>query len=147
MGSRWKDIERAKCRELGGERSGPTGRDTPDCVDICVGLEVKRKKKLVWLTKDWQQAKENAAKLGQPPVLAVKEHGRGRDMVQMHSATWLMFEIGAAGDVEDAIWNQYVADAAGVTGPHEVDGDEVMRMPWDYFVQLYKAYYRKEQLG
>ena len=133
--SRWKTIELQKCRELGGERTGPTGRDLPDCEGICVGLEVKRKKTLVWLTKDWQQAKENAAKLGQPPVLAVKEHGRGRDMVQMHSAHWLTLEIGAA----DAL---IVSD--DIPTKHTVDGDEVARMPWEYFVALYRAYYNKE---
>lgn len=133
----WKRVEREKCRALGGERSGPTGRDTPDCADICVGLEVKSYKTFVWLTKDWQQAKENAAKLDQPPVLTVRERGRaGRDMVQMHSALWLMLEIGA-----------YSLDQ--LSGPldvtrHAVDGDEVVRMTWADFVCLYHDYYNKE---
>lgn len=136
--SRWKDIERTKCRELGGERTGPTGRDLPDCEGICVGLEVKRKKKFTWLTEDWRQAKRNAAKLGQPPVLAVKEHGQGRDEVQMHSATWLMLEVGAVDDGRHPVLSDMPVTR------HCVDGDEVMRMPWPVFVHLYNAFYRKD---
>src|SRR4051794_26911164 len=81
----WKRIEREKCRELGGERSGPTGRDTPDCDDrVHVALEVKSYKTFTFLTKDWEQAVNNAAKVGKPPVLAVKERGQNpRDEVKM----------------------------------------------------------------
>jgi hypothetical protein len=133
---RWKRHEREKCRALGGERTGPTGRDLPDCIDICVGLEVKSYKKFVWLTKDWQQAKENAAKLGQPPVLALREAGRGgRDMVQMHSALWLMLAIGTP--------QRLMPEDNPVE--HCVDGDYVMRLPWQDFVALYRAYYNEEE--
>jgi len=133
---RWKVIELQKCRELGGERTGPTGRDLPDCVDICVGLEVKSYKTFVWLTEDWRQAKENAEKVGQHPVLALKERGHnGRDRVQMHSALWIMLETGAMTGGMDAF---------GEVTTHEVDGDEVARMDWDYFVRLYDEFYRKD---
>src|SRR4051812_44649844 len=96
----WKRIEREKCRELGGERSGPTGRDTPDCDDrVHVALEVKSYKTFTFLTKDWEQAVNNAAKVGKPPVLAVKERGQnGRDMVQLTRPDWWALET-AAGPV------------------------------------------------
>jgi len=40
--SRWKAIERYYCRELGGDRTGPTGRDDCDCKDTDpFGVEIK----------------------------------------------------------------------------------------------------------
>lgn len=110
----WKRIEREKCRELGGDRAGPTGRDTPDCVGLRVGLEIKYIKKYTFLTSYWEQACENAAKAGLPPVLAVKEAKRGgRDCVQLNTA--------------DFPW---------LDGP-----DGLVRINWNDFVRLYRAAY------
>jgi len=133
----WKRVEREKCRELGGERSGPTGRDTCDCADpVRVGLEIKSYKTFTFLTKDWEQAVENAAKVGKIPVLAVKERGRnGRDQVQMR--------------VIDHGW--MLAAAGRFDSPAQFTrvGDElVIRLHWPDFVRLYRAaYIDKENIG
>ena len=80
----WKRVEREKCRALGGQRTGPRGFGLPDCTGIKVALEVKHYKRFTFLTKDWEQAVENAERVGLMPVLAVKEAGRnGRDCVQL----------------------------------------------------------------
>ena len=123
----WKRIEREKCRELGGERSGPTGTDTPDCVDLCVGLEVKYVKKYTFLTTYWEQAVENAVKVGLPPVLAVKEAKRGgRDCVQMFTRDY-----------------QALLTLARVQSPLGLSfaKNETIRMSWGHFVRLYRAAY------
>lgn len=131
----WKRVEREKCRELGGERSGPTGRDTCDCADpVRVGLEIKSYKTFTFLTKDWEQAVENAAKVGKIPVLAVKERGRnGRDRVQMRGRDF----------------NRLSAEVGGMkmrpTSVVEFTSD-LVRIDWPDFVRLYHDYY-KENIG
>lgn len=116
------------CRELGGERTGPTGRDLPDCIGTPgIGIEIKAYKKFVFLTDDWNQAVENAAKLGVIPVLLVREGGRGgRRHVQM-----------------------YERDFGALFGPsglrpfrlivQDVERG-LIRMEWEHFVQMYRAY-------
>jgi hypothetical protein len=126
----WKRIEREKCRELGGERSGPTGTDTPDCnAKVRVGLEIKYVKKYTFLTEYWNQAVDNATKVGLPPVLAVKEAKRnGRDCVQMWVTTY----------------NQLLnARLSGKRPPLGVDPatSTTIRMSWGHFVRLYRAAY------
>lgn len=124
----WKRVEREKCRELGGERSGPTGKDDPDCTDeVRVALEIKYVKKYTFLTEYWNQAVENAAKVGLPPVLAVKEAKRGgRDCVQL----WV------------TNYNQLLM-LAGKQPPLGLDTitSTTIRMSWGHFVRLYKAAY------
>lgn len=137
--STWKKVELELCRELGGERTGPMGRDLPDCSDTPgIGVEIKAYKKFVFLTEDWQQAVENAAKLGVIPVLVVREGGRGgRRHVQMRERDF------------GTIW--------GPSGlrPFRLIVQDVerglIRMEWEHFVRMYRAYRdntdRKENLG
>jgi len=83
----WKVWEREASGALGGTRSGPTGTDTPDCINVpLVAPEFKYYKKFVWMEKDWEQATENAqAYPTKFPILAIKEAGRGgRKRVQMN---------------------------------------------------------------
>jgi hypothetical protein len=136
--TRWKVIELEKCRALGAERTGPMGRDLPDCDDAAhVALEVKSYKKFVFLTADWRQAKENAAKVGKPPVLAVKERSPGRrDIVQMRELDWFLLETLA----DDAV--VISSDALRLL---EHDNEPVVRMDWDYFVALYSAAFNNEE--
>jgi hypothetical protein len=92
----WKRWEREGARALGGTRSGPTGRDLPDSIDIpLIAPEFKLYKKFVWLEKDHEQAVENATKIGKLPILAVKERLRGgRIRVQMDWPVFLiLFEL------------------------------------------------------
>jgi hypothetical protein len=122
----WKRVEREKCRELGGERSGPTGTDTPDCFGVRVGLEIKYVKKYTFLTTYWEQAVENAAKAGLPPVLAVKEAKRGgRDCAQMFTRDYFAL-MKQAGRAEPLLF---------------YTPDDTIRMSWGYFVRLYRAAY------
>jgi len=127
----WKRVERQKCRALGGERSGPTGRDTPDCNEaVHVALEIKYVKNYTFLTKYWEQAVENAAKVGKIPVLNVKETGRnGRDRVQLRR-----------GDLAQMLGHCpsfYEYEHHHVNGT----GECLVRMEWWKFVLIYRAAY------
>jgi len=76
----WKAWEREVATSLGGTRSGPTGRDLPDCIDVpLVAPEAKLYKKFVFLEADYEQAVENATKIpGEKiPFVALKERKRG----------------------------------------------------------------------
>jgi hypothetical protein len=79
----WKDLERRVCRDLGGERRGPVGRDMSDCVGIPYAVEVKRSSRAgppvlsAWV----QQAKEQGAREGLPWLLVVAGHGDRRPIV------------------------------------------------------------------
>jgi hypothetical protein len=129
----WKRVEREKCRQLGGERSGPTGRDDPVCKDIpLIGMEIKAYKRLVFLTEDWNQAVENAAKYDLIPVLNVREGGRGgRDQVRLTREGWWALETlaGPSGP-----------DGTGGGHPFKYDArSDFVRMEWDDFLRLYLA--------
>jgi hypothetical protein len=128
----WKRVEREKCRALGGERSGPTGRDLPDCDGVHVALEIKAYKKLVFLSEDWQQAVDNAAKVGLMPVLNVREGGRGgRDIVQMTDAGFMQ------------LW---VESGLPPIRPADVSAQRngFIRIHWDDFVRLYRAVFNND---
>jgi hypothetical protein len=83
--SNWKKVELEHCRELGGERTGPRGYGLPDCIGTPgLALEIKAYKRFTFLTEDWNQAVENAARMKATPALLVREGGRGgRKQVQM----------------------------------------------------------------
>ena len=131
----WKRVEREKCRELGGDRAGPTGRDTPDCIGLKVGLEIKYIKKYTFLTSYWEQAVENAAKAGLPPVLAVKEAKRGgRDCVQMR--WWQLNDL----------WQLASDDTIDVDGRLvSFEDGPLIRFPWTDFMRLYRAAYTNNE--
>lgn len=79
----WKQWERDVAAALGGSRSGPTGRDTPDVDVEYLAPECKYQKRLAYRESDWTQAKENAAKVGKVPALFLKERGGKRKRVVM----------------------------------------------------------------
>lgn len=126
--STWKKVELAHCRELGGERTGPRGYGLPDCVGTPgIGLEIKAYKRFVFLTADWEQAVENAERLGVIPVLLVREGGRnGRRQVQLterdYGTLWL---------------------PSGLPPIRPIITDVprgLIRLEWADFVRLYRAY-------
>ncbi len=135
--SNWKKVELEMCRELGGERTGPTGRDLPDCLGTPdIGIEIKAYKRFVFLTEDWQQAVDNAGKLGVIPVLLVREGGRGgRRMVQLREQDY------------GRLW------APSGLRPMRIHVQGVprglIRLDWPDFVRMYRAYTdkKKESLG
>ena len=122
----WKRVEREKCTALGGTRTGPRGFGLPDCVGLEIGLEVKYVKKYVFLTADWEQAIENAERIGKPPVLAVKEANKrgGRDCVQMFEADYSRLRVAAGQPAYPFGWT-----------------NEPTRMSWGHFERLYRAAY------
>lgn len=128
----WKRVEREKCRTLGGQRTGPRGFGLPDCVGLKVALEVKYLKRFTFLTKHWEQAVENAERVGLPPVLAVKETGRnGRDCVQMHERDFMDL-LGASANTHGFI----------TIPPRSLLNEGTLtRFPWSDFVRLYTAAY------
>jgi hypothetical protein len=75
--SAWKDLERRVCRRWGGERTGPVGRDGPDCVGTPVAIQVKRTSRTTGgIMGSWvQQAKLDARRAGKPWVLVVGTPG------------------------------------------------------------------------
>lgn len=127
-GSNWKKVELASCRELGGERTGPTGRDLPDCKGTPgLGLEIKAYKRFVFLTEDWNQAVENAAKLGVVPALLVREGGHGgRRQVQLR---------------EQDLGSLWAPTHLPPIRPIVTDVPRgLVRLEWADFVRLYRAY-------
>lgn len=82
----WKVWERTVARDLGGERTGPTGRDLPDVTGInLLAPECKYQKRLAYREADWEQARENAKNVGpmHMPALFLKERGGQRIRVVM----------------------------------------------------------------
>lgn len=86
----WKVWERTVARDLGGERTGPTGRDLPDVKGIwLLAPECKYQKRLAYREADWEQARENAEGVGLVPALFLKERGGKRIRVVMDYADFL----------------------------------------------------------
>ena len=55
--STWKKIELAICRRFGGSRTGPVGKDGPDCVGTApFAIQVKHRKVPQWLLDAMTQA-------------------------------------------------------------------------------------------
>ena len=90
----WKVWEREVATSLGGTRTGPQGRDLPDCINApLVAPEAKLYEKFIFLEADMEQARINARNIpGEPlldgafklPVVALKEKKRGgRKAVRM----------------------------------------------------------------
>lgn len=72
---RWKRIERAVARRLGGQRQPVTGRRGPDVRHQWLCIETKTRKKLpLWLTEAIRQA-EAVATSDQLPVAILHEAG------------------------------------------------------------------------
>jgi hypothetical protein len=88
---------------------------------------IKAYKKFVFLTADWQQAVENAEKLGVIPALLVREGGRGgRRHVQMRERDFGTF-FGPSGLRPFRLIVQDVERG-------------LIRMEWADFARMYRAY-------
>lgn len=80
----WKKWEREGANALGGTRTGPRGEDLPDSLDVwLLAPEFKYYKKIIWTEADWNQAVQNAARIGKIPIVAVKERDTGRRHVRI----------------------------------------------------------------
>jgi hypothetical protein len=72
---RWKRIERAVAKRLGGQRQPITGRRGPDVLHPWLAIETKTRKRLPhWLTQAIEQA-EAVATGDQLPVVILHEAG------------------------------------------------------------------------
>lgn len=87
----WKELELRVCRAWGGERSGPVGRDGPDCTNVPVAIQVKRTSRATGgVQGSWiRQARKDGRKLKQPWVLVVAEHG-DRAPLAVTDHNWLV---------------------------------------------------------
>ena len=80
MTSTWKNIERAICKIFGGSRSGPVGKDGPDCAGTTpFAIQVKHGKQIPkGIQKFMQQTIADCPK-GQIPTLVMHAHGTSID--------------------------------------------------------------------
>ena len=88
--STWKSIELKICRMFGGERSGPLGKDTCDCIDTDpFGIEIKHGSNAPLnklLKAHMQQAHDNCPP-GLVPTLVL--HPKGIPL----GKSWVCFEL------------------------------------------------------
>ena len=73
----WKALELRICRAWGGQRTGPVGRDGPDCTGTPLAIQVKRTSSTTGgIRGDWiNQAKRDGKRAGQPWLLVVGTPG------------------------------------------------------------------------
>jgi hypothetical protein len=131
--SNWKKVELEHCREVGGERTGPRGYGLPDCIGTPgLALEIKAYKRFTFLTEDWNQAVENAARMKATPALLVREGGRGgRKQLQMR-------------ETDFGRW--WARSGLRPIRLHVQDVERgLVRFDWSDFVRLYRAYMTKEE--
>ena len=70
----WKAIERAVCRYFDCERTGPVGKEGPDCDHERLAIQVKHRENLPnWLLDMVQQTEAQAG--GRLPVLVLHPYG------------------------------------------------------------------------
>lgn len=87
----WKQWERDVAADLGGTRTGPTGRDDPDVLVPILAPECKYQAVLAYRERDMQQARENASRVGKIPALFLKERGGKRRRVVFDYEDFLQF--------------------------------------------------------
>ena len=70
----WKAVERAVCRYFNSERTGPVGKEGPDCDHKQLAIQVKHRENLpAWLLSMVGQTEEQAG--GRFPVLVLHPYG------------------------------------------------------------------------
>ena len=70
----WKAIERAVCRYFDSERTGPVGKEGPDCDHKQLAIQVKHRENLPnWLLDMVEQTKEQGG--GRFPMLVLHPYG------------------------------------------------------------------------
>lgn len=87
----WKDLERRVCRALGGERSGPLGREGADCQGVPFAVEVKRSSRPgpPVLAKWVEQAREHGRRDGLPWLVVVAGHNDREPIVALDFAAFV----------------------------------------------------------
>jgi hypothetical protein len=77
--SRWKAVELAICKIFGGQRSGPVGKEGPDCTGTGhYAIQVKHRKVPKWLTDAVEQARGDA-RWQDLPLVALHPKGKSID--------------------------------------------------------------------
>ena len=78
--SRWKAIELAICRAFGGNRSGPVGKDGPDCVDTApYAIQIKHGRQVPKTIQKFMEQTLRDAAQGSLPTLVMHAHGTAID--------------------------------------------------------------------
>lgn len=73
----WKEHERRTAKSLGGQRTGPTGRNTNDVEHSWLAVECKHRKVLpTWFIDAMRQAKANSNKGEKLPVVVIHQLGQ-----------------------------------------------------------------------
>lgn len=119
----WKDLERRVCRALGGERSGPLGKGTSDCVGVAFSVEVKRSSRVgpPVLAKWILQAREHARKEKRPWLVVVASPGAKRPIVALDFLEFLVLAekagaIPGRAWLEDKLADYYSEEGEGKQG-------------------------------
>ena len=74
--ARWKSIERLLCRIFNGERSGPVGKDGPDCTGTGMfGIQVKHGKQIPKTIQKFMAQTVRDCPPGQLPTLLMHAYG------------------------------------------------------------------------
>jgi hypothetical protein len=114
----WKNCERRICTAWGGQRSGPLGRDGPDCTGTPVAIQVKRTGSTTggiqgaWIA----QAKRDAKRVGLPFLLVVAGHN-DRAPVAVVDHAWLLELATKAGLLATSESDTPLLHAASVAPP------------------------------
>ena len=116
MNKTWKNVEREVCRYLGCERTGPVGKEGPDCDCIALAVQVKHRENIPnWLKTMVRQTKAQAT--SGPPLLVLHPYGAPIEeslaILTLRDARNLLL---AAGMIH-GIMNEFPE-----TGKEEVDG-------------------------
>jgi hypothetical protein len=75
--SRWKAIELKICRLFGGERSGPVGKDGPDCRDTGIfAIQVKHGKQIPAGIQHFMEQTVRDAPRDKLPTLVMHPYGK-----------------------------------------------------------------------
>jgi len=77
MSKTWKTVELHICRMFGGKRSGPVGKDGPDCE--CTGdfaVQIKHGEQIPATIQKWMAQTERDAPKGSLPTLVMHAYGK-----------------------------------------------------------------------
>jgi hypothetical protein len=100
----WKDLELRVCRALGGQRSGPLGRNASDCTGVPFAVEIKRSSRPgpPVLAKWILQARNHTIREKRPWIVVVAGHNDRKPVVVLEFWEFVQIaqQAGRIGPVE-----------------------------------------------
>jgi len=80
VSKRWKAIELEICKVFGGSRSGPVGKDGPDCADTAhYAIQIKHGRQIPKTIQKFMEQTLRDATQGSLPTLVMHAHGTAID--------------------------------------------------------------------